>query len=73
MLRQQGLERRGVSSAGIRSQDVRTVARIERSEIRKRLISTAKPPQVSLALNPGYSRSGTAGAARIASEPESKA
>ena len=30
------------------------VARIERSEIRERPVNTAKPPRVSLALNPGY-------------------
>ena len=30
------------------------VARIERSEIRERLVNTAKLPRVSLALNPGY-------------------
>jgi hypothetical protein len=30
------------------------VAWIERSEIRERPVNTAKPPRVSLALNPGY-------------------
>jgi hypothetical protein len=45
----------GVDVAAWRSFAAGPVARIERSEIRELAVNAAKPPRVSLALNPGYS------------------